>query len=284
MYDCIIIGTGPAGISAALTLKIRGANLLLIGPKGLSDKAGKAETVRNYPGFCGESGRELMDVMAAQLAEAEIDICDCQVSGIYPMGENFSVMCGQKMYQSATVILACGVAAPAIRGELELVGRGVSYCATCDGFLYRGKTIGIVCTDKKFEDEAGFLVQLAGHAYLFPLYSGCGISGENTEVIAGMPSEISGTQRVERLTVGDRELAVDGVFFLRSSFSPSVLLSGLAMEDGHICVDRMGKTSYEGCFAAGDCTGRPYQYAKAVGEGNVCAHSVLAYLRDRTKN
>ena len=94
-----------------------------------------------------------------------------------------------------------------------------------------------------------------------------------------MPLEIRGKERAEELVFRGGVLKVDGVFMLKSSAPPSVLLSGLKTEGVHIAVDRTMRTNLKGVFAAGDCTGKPYQYAKAAGEGNVAAHSVYAYLK-----
>ena len=96
-----------------------------------------------------------------------------------------------------------------------------------------------------------------------------------------MPKEISGGLKAEKLVFADGERAVDGIFVLRASVSPSVLLHGLQTEGGHIVADRQCRTNIPGVFAAGDCTGRPYQYAKAVGEGNIAAHAAVEYIAER---
>ena len=94
-----------------------------------------------------------------------------------------------------------------------------------------------------------------------------------------MPLAIEGGKRVEKIVYKDRQIEVDGVFLLKTAIAPSALVPGLATDGGNVVVDRQGKTNLAGCFACGDCTGRPYQYAKAVGEGNVCAHSAVEYLK-----
>jgi thioredoxin reductase (NADPH) len=156
----------------------------------------------------------------------------------------------------------------------------VSYCATCDGFLYKDKTIGVLCTSKEMEHEIEYLASLAKKVYLVALYKDVGITAENVELVQGMPLSIDGVKRVEKWTFKDKEIPLDGIFMLKNAVTPSVLVGGLKTENGQIVVDRMCATNLKGCFAAGDCTGRPYQYAKAVGEGNVAAHSVNAYLAE----
>ena len=142
--------------------------------------------------------------------------------------------------------------------------------------MYTGKTIAVLSTAKRFERETEYLAELAAKVYLIPLYKGVEISAANVEKLVKMPVAVRGGRRVETLAFKDGEIAVDGVFMLKESVSPAVLAGGLETENGHVVVGRDMSTNLKGCFAAGDCTGRPYQYAKAAGEGNVAAHSVCA--------
>ncbi len=287
MVDCIVIGSGVAGISAALTLKANGKSFLLMGSAALSEKIEKAESIRNYPGFLGGSGKAFVEELQKQLRREEITVTEEKVTGVYALKDKFSVLTQSGLlFESKTVILACGVeSVKQVEGEEEFVGRGVSYCATCDGFLYKDKTVAILCTTKRLEGEIGHLADFVKKAYLIPMYKGVEIARDNVEIIRKMPTCIEGAKRVERLIFstpvreGSNQLTVDGVFMLRDSVSPAVLVGGLQTEEGLVVVDRKMATNLAGCFAAGDCTGRPYQYAKAVGEGNVAAHSVSEYLK-----
>ena len=287
MLDCIIVGSGVAGISAALTLKANGKTFLIFGSPELSEKIEKAELIRNYPGLSNVTGKDFTAVLKAQLLDAEIEIKNEKVGGVYAMKDKFTVLTqDQTAYESRTVILACGVeSVKQIDGEESFIGRGVSYCATCDGFLYKGKTIAVFCTSKRLEHEIDYLADIAEKIYLMPMYKGVEIDRDNVEIIRKMPQKIDGTKRVEKITFAaapsqniPKEIAIDGVFMLRDCVSPAILVGGLQMNDGHVVVDRDMSTNLSGCFAAGDCTGRPYQYAKAVGEGNVAAHSVSKYV------
>ncbi len=281
MLDCIVIGSGIAGISAALTLQANRKSFLLFGDLSLSEKIEKAEEIRNYPAFIGGSGKEMVRLLQEQLAAQEITITQERVTGVYALKEKFSVLTQTgNAYESRTVILACGVeSVKQIEGEDSYTGRGVSYCATCDGFLYKGKTIAVLCTTKRLEHEISYLADIAEKVYLIPMYKNVEIQKENVEIIRKMPQKIEGGKRVERLVFPDKTLAVDGVFMLRESVSPAVLVGGLQMQGAHVEIARDGSTNLPGLFAAGDCTGRPYQYAKAAGEGNVAAHSVCIYLK-----
>ncbi|HCT92908.1 MAG TPA: thioredoxin reductase [Lachnospiraceae bacterium] len=280
VYDAAVIGTGPAGFSAALNLKIHGKNFIWIGSKNLSEKAGKAERIDNYPGLSHITGKELNEMFGAQAEAMGLTITEQMVNSIAPMGANYALMAGSEFYETRAVILATGTARTAVLpGESALVGKGVSYCATCDGGLYRGRTIAVVCNAARFEHEAEFLAGLAAGVYYFPLYKDPALSGENVELMEERAVEILGEERVSGVKLkSGREIAVDGVFCLRDSVALASLLPSLETEEGHIAVDREMATNLPGVYAAGDCTGRPYQYAKAVGEGNVAAHSVIAYL------
>lgn len=279
MFDTAIIGTGPAGISAALTLRSLKKNIILFGSEKLSQKIRVAEEIRNYPGLPSVSGMQMQEAFLEQIRQMDIPITDKTVTGIYNMGTHYGILCDQEMFEAKTIIMATGVeAVKPIPGELEFVGRGVSYCATCDGFLYKGKTIGVLCTTKDLEHEIEYLASLAEKVYLIPLYKNVAVKAENMEIIQKKPAAIEGGMKAEKLVFEDREIVVDGIFMLKQAVAPSVLLYGLETADGHITVDRACKTNLPGCFAAGDCTGRPYQYVKAAGEGNVAAHSAVEYL------
>ena len=279
MFDTAIIGTGPAGISAALTLQALKKNIILFGSGKLSQKIRVAEQIRNYPGLPSVSGMQMQEAFLRQLQQMDIGITEKTVTGIYNMGTHYGILCDQEMFEARTVIMATGVeAVKPIPGELEFVGRGVSYCATCDGFLYKGKTIGVLCTTKDLEHEVEYLASLAEKVYLIPLYKDMQVKARDMQVIQRKPIAIEGGMKAERMIFEDQETEVDGVFMLKQAVAPSVLLYGLETADGHITVDRDCKTNLPGCFAAGDCTGRPYQYVKAAGEGNVAAHSAVEYL------
>lgn len=280
IYDAAIIGTGPAGVSAALNLKILGKDFIWLGSRELSDKITKAECISNYPGFHKVSGKELNRAFQNQIAEMGIEVTEQMVNSIMPMGSHYALMAGSEFYEAKTLILATGVANVAtLPGESGLVGRGVSYCATCDGNLYRGKTIGVVCNAPRFEHEVEYLASLAAKVYYFPQYPNAEVAGANVEIFRERPAEILGEGRVDGIRRKSGEtLPVDGVFCLRNAIALSTLLPNLESKDSHICVDPAMATNLPGVYAAGDCTGRPYQYAKAVGEGNVAAHSLVEYL------
>lgn len=279
MYDCIIIGTGAAGVSAALSLKALNRNFLILGDKGLSFKIRGAEKIKNYPGLPEVSGEKMQGEFLKQLCNAEIEITQGKVNGVYPADGGYSVLCGDKSYESKTVILATGVeAVKPVKGELEFLGRGVSYCAVCDGFLYKDKTIAVAIESGEDIHEVELLSSYAKKVYLFFLKKAMDVSVANVEVMDKRLTEIKGNMRVNEVVCGDTALPVDGVFMLKQAVGAQNLVYGIKADGGHVVVDRTCATNLAGVFAAGDVTGRPYQYAKAVGEGNVCAYSVNSYL------
>ncbi len=280
IYDAAVVGTGPAGLSAALNLKIHNKSFIWIGSKELSGKVEKAELVRNYPGLPAVSGAALNEAFRAHAAQMGLEIHEAMVNMIVPMKGRYALSAGADFFEAKAVILATGVAAVGVLpGEEALIGRGVSYCATCDGGLYRGKTIAAIVNNPRFEHEVKYLAELAAKVYFLPTYKNPGDMPGNVERPEARAAGIEGEARVSGVTLTNGEtLSVDGVFCLRDAISLSALMPKLAAEDGHIAVDRHMATNLSGVFAAGDCTGRPYQYAKAVGEGNTAAHSVIEYL------
>ena len=279
-YDVAIVGSGPAAVSAALTLALHGKSIIWFGSKALSPKVEKSERIANYPGVAMVKGSELNRLLREQIEEAGLEICERQVTNILSSRRGFMFTAGNEVYDAKTVLLAIGAVSPkGFPGEDEYLGRGVSYCATCDGFLYRGKTIAVFCGAKEFEHEVTYLAELAGKVYLFAPYADCGVEADNVVVNPGKLRAILGEDRVTGVELVDGStIDVDGVFVIRPAVAPGKLLPGLEIEGADIVVNRRMETNVAGCFAAGDCTGRPYQLTKATGEGNVAAHSIVEYL------
>lgn len=285
MYDVAIIGSGPAGISAALNLKLHNKSIIWFGSRELSTKVEKSEMIANYPGAAMVSGPELNKAFLEQIDRAGLTITEQMVTNIASTRRGFMVLGGNEIYDAKTVLLATGaVSAKGLPGEEELLGRGVSYCATCDGFLYKGKTIAVFCGAKRYEHEVEYLAGLAEKVYLFAPYADCGISLPNVIRPEKPMKQVRGEEKVAGITLTDgTEIALDGVFFLRNAVAPAKLMNGIELDGAHIVVDRKMATSKPGCFAAGDCTGRPYQIATAVGQGNAAAHAILEYLSELEK-
>lgn len=282
MYDVAIIGSGPAGVSAALNLKALGKSFVWLSSRPVSGKVERAELIKNYPGLPDITGAELAWTFRNHYEGMNIALKQEVVTGVYDTGEGFTLLAGGNQYEARAVILCLGVQTlRPLEGEEELLGRGVSYCATCDGFLYKGKTIAALSYDKQFEHEIEFLSGVAERLYVIPMYRGCELKLPNAEIVLKNPVRLTGGLRLERVCFKDGGLDVDGLFIFRGAVSPAALVHGLQTEGGHIVVRRDCSTNIAGVFAAGDCTGMPYQYVKAAGEGNVAAHSAVEYLSKR---
>ena len=278
-YDIAIVGSGPAGLSAAINARIRNKNIILFGSADFSNKLIKAPKVNNYLGFYDITGTELKAQFEKHMNVMDIAVTTERINNIYAMGDYFALMVNEKMYEAKSVIIATGMEyTKPLKGEEEFLGRGVGYCATCDAPLYKGKVVTIIGYNKDAEEEANYVSELTGKLYYVPMYNGNYNLRNNIETIKDRPLEIQGEDRVSKVILRKGELTTDGVFVLKDSVAPNQLVPGLAMENDHIKVDLNMKTNIQGCFAAGDCTGKPYQYMRAAGQGQVAALSAVSYL------
>ncbi len=278
-YDVAIIGTGPAGLEAAITLKIRKKNIIVIGKKDSSSKVRSAERIDNYLGIPAVSGDDLAAKMLEHAESMGVEITDGRVSMIYPYGEYFAIQCGEEILEATSVILAAGVApAKTIPGESDFLGRGVSYCATCDAAMYKDKKAVVVSYSAAFEEEAEFLRKYASEVIYIPVYDMETKEIEGTQIVKAKPVEIKGAMKANTLVTDNGEIATDGIFVLRDQIAPSSMVPGLETEGSSIKCSRDMSTSIPGLFAAGDITGAPYQLIKAAGEGLTAALSAVSYL------
>ncbi|MBR5959852.1 MAG: NAD(P)/FAD-dependent oxidoreductase [Clostridia bacterium] len=283
-YDIAIIGTGPAGVSAALTAKNRNKSILLLGSRQMSEKVAKAHEIRNYPGIPFVKGEDLAAAFRDQLDRMEISITEKRIGAVYAMGDYFALQAGEEILEASTVILATGVVmAKTLPGEERLLGRGVSYCATCDAPLYRGRRAAVIGYSPREEAEAAFLAGVCSKVTYFPMYKEETELPETVEVIRETPVEILKQEAGLAVKTAGGEYLADGVFVLREAVAPSQLVPGLETDGAHVKVNRRMETNIPGLFACGDLTGTPYQYVKAAGEGNVAAISAAAYIDKKAK-
>ena len=270
MFDIAVIGAGPAGYSAALNARKREKSVVVIGQN--TGWLTHAERIDNYAGMPGVSGQEMLSVMRVQAEDMGAELRSGVVHQIIDMGESFALSLGADFVEARKIILCTGAKQPnLLPGEEALLGRGVSYCGTCDGMLYRGKSVAVIGAGPEAVSEANFLMSLCAGVTYFgapdkELDNRIAVREEEVEAVTG-------GMRAEGLTVGGKEEAFDGVFIFREAMALSSLLPGMAMDGAFIRVDRQMRTSLPGVFAAGDCTGLPLQVAKAVGEGCIAALS-----------
>ena len=277
--DIAIIGTGPGGVSAAITAAIRNKKVLLLGSRDLSEKMRKAHQILNYPGFPAVSGNDLADAFARHLAQMNIPVTEKRVNAVYAMGDYFVLQAGEEMLEARSVILASGVVqGKPLPGENEMLGHGVSYCATCDAALYRGKTAAVIGYGPREEAEAAFLSEVCSEVFYYPMYKEEPNLPEAVKVIREKVTELSQEDGKRIVVTENGRKAVDGIFVLREAVAPAQLVPGLETDGSHVVTDRKMATSIPGLFACGDITGTPYQYVKAAGEGNVAALSAVNWL------
>jgi thioredoxin reductase (NADPH) len=263
MYDILIIGSGPAGLSAAITARARGKSVAVISNSASESGLYRAPVIDNYPGLPGVSGAELSDRLVSHALDMGAELIPGRVTSVLPSKNGMSVSYGSEFASGGALILALGATASSVfPGESELLGRGVSYCATCDGMLYRGKSVVVVSLAPDAPAEAEHLRSI-----------GCRVTELRSENI-----EILGDTKAEAIVADGEKIPCDGVFVLRKIIAPTSLLPGIELLDGYIKTDAALATSVRGVFAAGDCTGGARQIAKAVGEGQTAAFSAIAYM------
>ena len=266
-YDVLVIGGGPAGLSAALNVRARGRSVRVVANPLEENPLWRAEKVDNHLGMPALSGAELLKEFRSHAEEAGAAFLEGKVLNTVRMDETWYVGIGSDMENAKALVLAGGVArGKKYPGEAEFLGRGVSYCATCDGMLYRGRDVVVLGWTESAEREADFLRRI-----------GCAVRFHDRP----QGVEILGEDAVTGVRVNGREEKADAVFLLRPAVAPTALLPGLAVENGAVTVDRNMATSLPGVFAAGDCTGGPYQAAKAAGEGLIAGQSAAKWT-DRT--
>lgn len=280
MYDIGIIGSGPAALSAAVNARQRNKSVCVFGRSLDSSLLFAAEKVDNYLGMPDLSGEEMLNQFYSHAVKRGVEFKESRISQIMSMGDHFVINADNVFFEAKTLILAIGLnKSKGIAGEMEYLGKGVSYCATCDGMLYRNKRVVVVGENEEGEAEANFLADVCEKVIYLPLYQPVLNLKETVEVLSGKPKAVIGEgSRVTGIEVGDETVECDGIFFAKNSTPPESLLFGLHTDGKNIIVDRSMATNLPGVFAAGDCTGAPFQIAKAVGEGLVAALSAAAYM------
>lgn len=279
-YDLLILGAGPAGLAAAIGARGRGKTVLVVGNRWQDSPLARAERIDNYLGLPGLSGTELLARFHHHAAGAGVEFLTGKALSVMAW-EGFQMTVGSDVCAGGTLILAPGVVRQSkYPGEAEYLGRGVSYCATCDGMLFRNRPVAVVGRSGGAPGEANYL-QSIGCQVVY-------VSPQPPErldpaipYVKASRLAVRGDQTVTGLEADGSLIPCAGVFILRSAVAPADLLPGLATEHGVIKVDRQMRTSLPGVFAAGDCTGGPLQVAKAVGEGHVAALSACEYLDKR---
>ena len=283
MYDVIIIGAGPAGISAALYAKRAGTDVLVIyyGESNLE----KAAKIDNYYGFeDGIDGKALYQNGIRQAEKLNINIKNEEVLNIEKQQEDFVVNTEKECYSAKSIIIATGnkKLRPNIKGIKEFEGKGISYCAICDGFFYKNKAVAVIGNGKFAISEANDLKNIAGSVKI--LTNGEEIK-ENTdfELKNKKIKELHGNSKVESIEFEDgTELSIDGIFIALgeaggSDFAKKI---GVITQNDNIIVDEDMKTNIDGLYSCGNSTGGLLQVCKAVYEGAKAGLSASNYVKN----
>lgn len=278
-FDIAIIGAGPAGLSAALTARVRNKSVALFEHIDFSPKLQKAHAINNYPGMPMTAGKDLMKQMADHTLSTGPTLIREKVTNIYA-GDTFTLLTPADTYEAKALVLAIGVSnAAMLTGEKDLVGKGVSYCATCDGMLYRDKPVAVIAYTEEGEHEADFLGEICPVVYFVPQYkTEYQPKHASVQVVKARPQAVLGTDEVTGLATDAGELKVEGIFILRQSDPAETLMPELEMDGPFVKVNREQATNVPGVYAAGDCTGKPWQIARATGEGLVAVLSAISFI------
>jgi thioredoxin-disulfide reductase len=302
MYDLIIIGSGPAGYSAGIYATRYNLNVLVIGQIE-GGMASLAHQVENYPGLPQITGIELMKKFKDQATKSGAKIISDLVVNIKKTDDIFSVQTKSETYKSKTIILAMGTERRKINipGEKEFLGKGLSYCVTCDGMFFKNKTVAVIGGGDSALQAVIQLSEICKKVYLIyakeiPDAMPTWVERANSkadkiiQIASNTLTKIEGTNTVEKVILekefnNSNELLVDGVFVEIGAVPNSVLLDklGVLIDDcKYIIVDQFQQTNVKGIFAAGDITtnsGKFAQIITASNEGAIASFTAFKYLK-----
>ena len=285
LYDLIVVGHGPAGVSAAIYAVRSGLKVLLVGrDRGSLEKA---EKIENYYGFVDPiAGPDLLERGLSQARRLGVEIITTEVTGVTWM-EHFEASTTLGTYQAPACILATGMPRrkATIPGLTEYEGRGVSYCATCDGFFYRGKKVAVIGNGEYAFKEASELAHFASEVTIFTNGRPFEANGEHPVIKVNLAkvSQAEGDEdKIRQLVTAEGAIEIDGVFVAEGTASALDLAYKLGLDnDGKVILtDSDQQTNIPGLYAAGDCTGGLLQVAVAVGEGAKAGMSAASYVRN----
>lgn len=281
--DCLIVGKGPAGIQAALYTVRSNVNTVIIG-KDIGANA-KAHKIDNYYGIGTISGHELVERGIKQAQDLGVDVITDEVLSIEYDGEGFIVNTTQQVYKAISVLLASGCerTIPRIRKIRNYEGKGLSYCAICDGFFFRNKNIAVIGAGDYAAHEAEVLLDVSEQVTVFTDgVEPTGTFDSRLAIIKDKVTEIIGNEKVEGIITENNQYPIDGIFVAVGSASSTDLAIklGIMMENTKIIVDENQQTNIPGLYAAGDCTPGVQQIAKAVGDGCVAGMNISKYVRN----
>lgn len=284
MIDVIVVGGGPAGVSAAIYLKRFKLNVAII----MKDQGTLAKTdhIENYYGIIEPiSGKDLFENGIKQAKRLEIPVITEEVLNIDYL-DTFTVKTNKAEYESKTVLLATGANRVnlKVKGFQTFVGKGISYCAICDGFIYRNKKIGLVGNGDFMLEELEILKNFSQDITVFTNGMELSVDVHDTPLIREPLVEITGDEVIQKVHTANNQYDVDVLFIAMGTPSAAdfALRMGAFINKNDIVVDESFMTNIPGLFAAGDCIGGLLQIAKAVDDGAKASLAINKYLRKKT--
>ena len=307
MYDIIIVGGGPAGMTAAIYALRARKKVLMIEKLVVGGQVAITSLIENYPGFESITGQDLSEKMFAQANKYGLETVYADVVDYDLKGETKKVVTHEGTYEGKSVILALGASARTldVASEKEFAGRGISYCASCDGNFYKDKVVAVVGGGNSSLGAVLYLVNLAKKVYLIhrretfkaeevQIQKVMNLTKEKDAKVEFIPNatiqDLEGNGKVESMIVEDlktgatKEIAIDGVFVAIGRRPDTGFLQGMINldEGGHIITDENMKTNIDGVYAAGDVrSGSLKQIVTAAADGAIAASRIVAYLNQR---
>jgi thioredoxin reductase (NADPH) len=302
IYDVVIMGGGPAGLTAGLYTSRHSLRTLILEGKQLGGRSWGPHRVENYPGFPdGSTGTELMEKFIAQTRRFGAEIKEETVVGLSVFGDQKMVQTRGGVYEARAVVIATGIQKRqlSVPGEDEFKGRGVSYCAICDGPFFKDKNVAVVGSGREAVEDALKLAEMASRVYSITGSKGYNegieelhelVENPKIQVVEGADLDsIGGDTVVTHIKLNKDppgRLDVDGVFIILEHVATTDLMKEAGVETdegGCIIVDKHQRTSLDGVYAAGDCVCGGMQVVTAAGEGGRAGLSVLRYVRSLKK-
>ena len=296
MHDVIIAGGGPAGLTAAIYAARSGMSVLVFEKSFCGGQAALVPLIENYSGLINISGYELAQSLEKQALSFGVQIIHEQINEIVLENTAKKVLTPENSYTAKTLILCTGTRVKKlnINGEKKFEGRGVSYCATCDGFFYKDKITAVIGTGEQALEDAVYLSDICKKVYFINKNAADTLKEKvNIEILPNhTPVKIDGEQKVSSLSLMDSEsltpitLELDGVFIAAGSVPENDIYQKLDIknENGYIITNENMETSIEGIFAAGDARKkRTRQIVTAAADGAEAAISAKKYIMEISK-
>lgn len=283
MVDILVIGAGPAGISAAIYAKRAGASVAIL--HGGESSIEKAQKIDNYYGFEGGiSGKELYEKGIKQAKMLDIDVRAEEVFNIQKEGDAYTIETATKNYNAKAVIISTGKKElrPNIEGIVDFEGKGVSYCAMCDGFFFKNKKVAVIGNQSFAIKEADYLRDIVSQLVI--LTDGKKIDlQDGYDVITKKIKKISGNSKVEFVEFEDGEpIKIDGIFVAigNAGSTDFARKMGISLEGSSIKVNEKMETNISGLYACGNATGGLLQICKATYEGAIAGINAAQYVKN----